>query len=101
MTMHSVCGFAIGAGRGIEPQGPKPADFEFHRQFCTVVKVLFLLLLYFSTGYRKRELRRYDPIRCVLSVKLLRFYDRRRKASWPERLKAIQRSQRAPPERFN
>jgi hypothetical protein len=34
----------------------------------------FSTLLYFSTGYQKRRLHRYDPIRRVLNMELLQFY---------------------------
>ena len=36
----------------------------------------FSTLLYFSTGYKKRRLYRYDPTRRVLNVELLQFYYR-------------------------
>lgn len=34
----------------------------------------FFPLLYFSTGYQKRRLHRYDSVRRVLNMELLQFY---------------------------
>jgi len=69
-----ILGPKLVPGGGVEP--PRP---EGRRILSSTVGSerlgKFSTLLYFSTGYQKRRLHRYDPIRRVLNMELLQFYD--------------------------